>query len=119
MAQAAALGAMAMRCLWMSMPKGSWIDDTSLRSTAEALAQAGVSIMTNAPGDHAFPPILALRQAGVQVFSGNDNIQDAWWPFGNGYMLQRVMLVAYRSGFRSDEELLIALDMATHAAAAF
>lgn len=60
--------------------------------------------MTNAPGDHAFPPILALRQAGVQMFSGNDNIQDAWWPFGNGYMLQRVMLVAYRSGFRSDEE---------------
>ncbi|MDR3098519.1 MAG: amidohydrolase family protein [Paraburkholderia sp.] len=85
---------------------------------ADALAAAGVSIMTNAPGDRAFPPILPLRAAGVRVFSGNDNIQDAWWPYGNGDMLQRAMLLGYRSGFYTDEELLVALDMATEAGAA-
>ncbi|MFD1558419.1 amidohydrolase family protein [Paraburkholderia silviterrae] len=85
---------------------------------ADALAAAGVSIMTNAPGDRAFPPILQLRAAGVRVFSGNDNIQDAWWPYGNGDMLQRAMLLGYRSGFYTDEELLVALDMATEAGAA-
>lgn len=55
---------------------------------------------------------------GVRVFTGNDNIQDAWWPYGNGDMLQRAMLVSYRSGFNTDEELRVALDMATEASAA-
>jgi cytosine deaminase len=86
--------------------------------TAAALAEGGVSIMTNAPGDRAFPPVLPLRAAGVRVFTGNDNIQDAWWPYGNGDMLQRAMLVGYRSGFYTDDALHVALDMATHAAAA-
>jgi len=85
---------------------------------ADALAAAGVSIMTNAPGERAFPPILQLRAAGVRVFSGNDNIQDAWWPYGNGDMLQRAMLLGYRSGFYTDAELRVALDMATEAGAA-
>ena len=85
---------------------------------AMALAEAGVSIMTNAPGDRPFPPVLRLREAGVNVFAGNDNIRDAWWPYGNGDMLQRANLVGYRSGFYTDNELLVALDMATHAGAA-
>ncbi|WP_321795143.1 amidohydrolase family protein [Caballeronia sp. J97] len=85
---------------------------------ASALADAGVSIMTNAPGDRAFPPILRLREAGVRVFTGNDNIQDAWWPYGNGDMLQRAMLIGYRSGFYTDDELRVALHMATDAGAA-
>ncbi|OAJ54434.1 cytosine deaminase [Paraburkholderia ginsengiterrae] len=85
---------------------------------AEALAQAGVSIMTNAPGDRAFPPILQLRAAGVRVFAGNDNIQDAWWPYGNGDMLQRAMLIGYRSGFYTDAELHVALQMVTESGAA-
>lgn len=91
---------------------------TVVGQVAEALADADVSIMTNAPGDRAFPPILQLRQAGVRVFAGNDNIQDAWWPYGNGDMLQRAMLVGYRSGFYTDEDLRVALHMATDAAAA-
>jgi cytosine/adenosine deaminase-related metal-dependent hydrolase len=86
--------------------------------TAAALSEAGVSIMTNAPGDRPFPPVLQLRAAGVRVFSGNDNIRDAWWPYGNGDMLQRAMMIGYRSGFYTDEELLVALDMATYAGAA-
>ncbi|MFM0028927.1 amidohydrolase family protein [Paraburkholderia madseniana] len=88
-----------------------------LDRVAAALAEAGISIMTNAPGDRAFPPILQLRAAGVRVFAGNDNIQDAWWPYGNGDMLQRAMLVGYRSGFYTDEELRVALHMATEAGA--
>ncbi|MBL3940582.1 metal-dependent hydrolase, partial [Bacteroides thetaiotaomicron] len=71
----------------------------------------------NAPGDCAFPPVQQLRDAGVHVFAGNDNIRDAWWPYGNGDMLQRAMMVGYRSGFYTDEALGIALDIATHAGA--
>lgn len=91
---------------------------SQVERVACALADAGVAIMTNAPGDRAFPPVLQLRAAGVRVFSGNDNIQDAWWPYGNGDMLQRAMLVGYRSGFYTDEALRVALEMVTEAGAA-
>lgn len=83
----------------------------------EALAVAGVAIMSNAPGDHPFPPLRALHDAGVRVFAGNDNIRDCWWPYGNGDLLQRAMLLGYRSGFHTDADLMLALDMVTtHAA---
>jgi len=85
--------------------------------TAAALAEAGVAIMTNAPGDRPFPPVMRLSDAGVHVFAGNDNIRDAWWPYGNGDLLQRAMLIGYRSGFYTDDALRLALDMITHAGA--
>lgn len=94
------------------------VPDDEVERIAADLARAGVSILTNAPGDHAFPPILRLRGAGVNVFAGNDNIRDAWWPYGNADMLQRAMLIGYRSGFYSDEDLNLALAMATTAGAA-
>lgn len=84
---------------------------------ADVLAESGVSILTNAPGDRAFPPIRQLHRAGVRVLSGNDNIQDAWWPYGNGDMLQRAMIVGYRSGLYTDEDLHLALRMATETGA--
>ncbi len=86
-------------------------------STAEQLAETGVSIMTNAPGDHAFPPVLALREAGVTIFAGNDDIRDSWWPYGDADMLERAMLIGYRSGFLTDEELAVAFDMVSDSAA--
>lgn len=93
------------------------VDAASCDHAARALADAGVAIMTNAPGTHAFPPVLRLRAAGVRVFAGNDNIRDAWWPYGSGDMLQRAMLIGYRSGFYSDADLRVAFDLATQAAA--
>jgi cytosine/adenosine deaminase-related metal-dependent hydrolase len=93
------------------------VSDEVVDRTANVLAEAGIAIMTNAPGDRPFPPVLRLRAAGVHVFAGNDNIRDAWWPYGNGDMLQRANLIGYRSGFYTDNELLVALDMATDAGA--
>lgn len=84
---------------------------------AEQLADAGVSILTNAPGNRPFPSVQQLRAAGVTVTTGNDNIRDAWWPYGDADMLERAMLLAYRSGFLTDEQLAIALDLATDSAA--
>lgn len=90
--------------------------DAALR-TADALAASGVAIMTNAPGANPFPPVKALRAAGVTVFSGNDNIRDSWWPYGDGDMLNRAMLIGYRSGFYTDEDLAVAFDLVTAAGA--
>jgi cytosine deaminase len=88
-----------------------------LGKTAATLAEAGVAIMTNAPGSYPFPPVLDLRKAGVTVFSGSDNIRDSWWPYGDGDMLGRAMLIGYRSGFYTDEELEVAFDVVTAAGA--
>jgi cytosine deaminase len=83
------------------------------RRTAAKLAEAGVAIMTNAPGAHPFPPVAELTKAGVVVFSGNDNIRDSWWPYGDGDMLGRAMIIGYRSGFYTDGELALAFDVVT------
>lgn len=95
------------------------VPEAVMLQTAELLAAAGVAIMTNAPGNHAFPPVAALTAAGVNIFAGSDNIRDAWWPYGDGDMLERSMLIAYRSGFLTDAELSLAFDLSTtHAAKA-
>ena len=93
------------------------VDQNEAVHAADLLADAGVAITTNAPGDRAFPPIGLLRAAGVRVFAGNDNIRDAWWPYGDADMLGRAMMIGYRSGFFRDADLAIALHMATTDAA--
>lgn len=84
-----------------------------MKKIAALIAKSGVSIMTNAPGNHNFPPVALLRAAGVTVFSGSDNIRDSWWPFGDGDMLRRAEIIAYRSGFYTDPELAAAFDVVT------
>jgi cytosine deaminase len=87
------------------------------KSAADLLAEAGVAIMSHGPGAATMPPIGLLKEHGVEVFSGSDNIRDAWSPFGNGDMLERAMLVGYRANFRHDHELLLAFEMVTAAPA--
>lgn len=89
----------------------------AVKRVAEVLAKSGVAIMTNAPGSRPFPPVALLRDAGVTVFSGNDNIRDSWWPYGDGDMLGRATTIGYRSGFYTDDELKIAFDVVTEAGA--
>ncbi len=89
------------------------IDDAEFGRTAERLARARVAIMTNGPGPVPMPPVLRLRQAGVTVFAGSDNIRDAWSPYGNGDMLERAMLIGYRQGMNSNQDLAELFAMAT------
>jgi cytosine deaminase len=63
------------------------------------------------------PPVAALRAMGVNVCCGSDGIRDAWSPMGNGVMLERAMLLAYRFDWSKDEELRQALEAATSAGA--
>jgi cytosine deaminase len=85
--------------------------------TADVLAESGIAIMSHGPGAATMPPVQMLRGHGVEVFGGSDNIRDAWSPFGNGDMLERAMLIGYRSNFRHDHELQVAYEMVTSAAA--
>jgi cytosine deaminase len=79
--------------------------------TAADLARAGVSIMTSIPGDRSFPPIADLAAAGVNLCLGSDNIRDAWSPMTVLSMMERAMLAAYRSGYRTDHKLRQCLNL--------
>jgi cytosine/adenosine deaminase-related metal-dependent hydrolase len=95
------------------------LDEELFEATASALARAGVAIMTTGPGPVPMPPIKRLQAAGVLVFSGSDNIRDAWSPFGNGDLIERAGILCDRQNFRSDEDLELAFRLVTeHAAVA-
>ena len=73
--------------------------------------------MTSAPSDVAVPPVEALTDMGVTVCCGSDGIRDSWSPFGNGDMLERAFLTAYRFDWNTDEDFRRAIGCATEAAA--
>ena len=76
-----------------------------------------MTLLTAAAYSYPVPPVKRLRAAGVNVACGHDGICDLWGPFGSGDMLERAMHLAYRSTFRRDEDIELALDAATHGGA--
>jgi cytosine deaminase len=89
------------------------IPPSLFEKTADALARAEVAIMTSCPPSAAVPPAPALRERGVTVFAGSDNIRDCWSPYGNGDMLDRAAIIAERHGMFTDRELEEAFALAT------
>ena len=83
----------------------------------ERLAEAQVTLTTAAVYDFPVPPLKKLHAAGVNVACGNDCIRDLWGPYGTGDMLDRAMHVAYRSVFRRDDDIELALHAATYGGA--
>mgnify|MGYP001147953757 CR=1 FL=1 len=77
------------------------------------LAEHGVSIATVAPGRGVMLPVSRMVAAGVVVATGNDGIRDMWNPYATGDMLLRAQMLAWRCGFRTDEDIELALDIAT------
>ena len=84
---------------------------------AAGLADAGVTITTAAIFDFPVPPVKKLRDAGVNVACGHDDIRDLWSPYGSGDLLERAMHLAYRSTFRRDEDIELALEAVTFGSA--
>jgi len=89
-----------------------------LERLIEGLASAGVSLTTVAPGSRPPLPLARLRAAGVAVGLGSDGIRDLWSPWGDGDVLARAALLAWRAGARRDQDLAAALEVATSGGAA-
>jgi cytosine deaminase len=87
------------------------------RAAAALMAEAGVMLVTHGAAGLPLPPIALLRDAGVVVFAGNDDIRDTWSPYGNGDMLERAGLIGWRADFRRDDQVAIAWDLASAAGA--
>ena len=93
------------------------IPPARLERIGRRLADLGISLMTSAPADVAVPPVEELTAMGVTVCCGSDGIRDAWSPLGNGDMLERAFLTAFRFDWNTDEDFRRALGCATVQAA--
>lgn len=83
----------------------------------DLLASHDVAVTTVAPGTRDPLPLQELRWAGVRVGLGQDGIRDYWSPYGNGDMLDRTWQLAFRNGFRRDEQIEMCVDVATRGGA--
>lgn len=93
------------------------ISDAALNRLGRRLADLRISLMTSAPADVPVPPVAALTDMGVVVCCGSDGIRDAWSPLGNGDLLERAFLTAFRFDWATEAQLALALACATHHAA--
>ncbi len=90
----------------------------ALIRVADRLLEAGIGLISAVPGDIPFPPLFDLARRGVPCAIASDSIRDTWNPHGNGDMLDRCWLLSWRSGCRTDDELIAALEMGTRRGAA-
>ena len=90
------------------------VEPTRLEQLFSLLLEQDIAIMTHGPsGTTPFPPVKLLAERGVRLFSGSDGVRDTWSPLNNGDMLERAFLVAYKNGFRHDEDIELALRLCT------
>lgn len=90
------------------------LEPARLEQLISLLLENDIAIMSHAPsGPTPFPPLRLLHERGVRLFTGSDGVRDAWGPLNNGDLLERAYLIAYRSGFRDDPGIELALTMAT------
>jgi cytosine deaminase len=89
-----------------------------LEPLALLLAEAGVAVTTCALGADPVVPFGPLTAAGVLVAVGSDGVRDAWTPFGDGDMIMRAHLLAYRTDARTDDELAACYTLAADGGAA-
>lgn len=88
-------------------------DDCRLGRIAEGLVRAGIALVSSVPGGPRCPPLPRLRELGVAICFGTDNVRDAWNPASVTSMVDRAMLAAYRFDCRTDAALAALIDHAT------
>lgn len=87
--------------------------EARLAPMIQALADTDIGIVSAVPGTRVIPPLFRLATAGVRVAIASDSLRDTWNPHGNGDLLERAWLLAWRLGLKRDDELTAALALAT------
>ncbi|HYG43320.1 MAG TPA: amidohydrolase family protein, partial [Bordetella sp.] len=80
-------------------------------------AEAGVMLATHGAAKWPLPPLALLREQGVTVFAGNDDVRDTWSPYGTGDVLARAALIGWRADYRRDDQLGHVFELITTGAA--
>lgn len=85
-----------------------------LISTLEQLAAAQIRIITAMPLFQSPLPIEKMREMLIPIGLGTDNVYDAWSPFGSGDMLEKASRLAEILGWKDDDRLTLALQLASY-----
>lgn len=79
-----------------------------------ALAALKIHIVSSVPlASNSLPPIQELRQAGVPVHLGCDNVYDSWSPYGDGSLQQKLARLGEILGIKDQIELTQLLGLVT------
>lgn len=79
----------------------------------QQLADEQISIISSVPLNGVIPPLEELRQYGVDVSLGCDNVYDSWSPFGNGNILEKLNRYAEIFGITTQDGLTDCLELVT------
>ncbi|GMA54611.1 hypothetical protein GCM10025857_59680 [Alicyclobacillus contaminans] len=77
------------------------------------LADQQISIISSVPLNGVIPPLEELRQFGVDVSLGCDNVYDSWSPFGNGNVLEKLNRYAEIFNITTQDGLTDCLELVT------
>lgn len=93
------------------------VNEAHLDKLIRLLLDNDIAIMSLGSGTSAFPPLKKLHQAGVTLCTGTDGVHDLWGIYNSVNLLDRVRMLGYRCGFRSDEDVEFLLNIATYGGA--
>ncbi|MFT0848123.1 amidohydrolase family protein [Actinomycetaceae bacterium L2_0104] len=85
----------------------------SLDHLSHTLSDAGIGVAIGVHGLLPVPDVRRLHDDGVALCLGSDSSRWLWAPWGDGDILMRAMMMAYKQYWRTDDDLEFALRMAT------
>ncbi|MHC5375082.1 amidohydrolase family protein [Enterococcus sp. LJL120] len=100
----------------VTISHGYGLQDFSPQESQEifhGLVEQGISLISSVPLDSVRPPLEDIRQAGVQLALGCDNIDDSWSPFGDGSVLEKLNRYTEIYQLTTQEALTEALSLVT------
>lgn len=87
--------------------------DPAIDPLLEEIADYGISLATVAPGSVDPLPLDRILELGIDIALGQDGIRDLWSPWGDADMLGRAGQMAWRAGYRRDEDIEKCVELAT------
>ncbi|MEM1945295.1 MAG: amidohydrolase family protein [Nitrososphaerota archaeon] len=88
-----------------------------LHTVVNILKKAGVSLVVSPHTGRVWAPVRDMLEGGVNVALGQDDINDAYYPFGRGKMLEVAFLAAHLLDMMTPEDAELLIRMITENAA--
>lgn len=79
--------------------------DAAVDPLLERIAEAGIGLAMVAPGNVEPLPLGRIVDLGIGICLGQDGVRDLWSPWGDADMLARAGLMAWRAGYRRDDDI--------------
>ncbi|MBC9248282.1 amidohydrolase family protein [Paracoccus sp. 11-3] len=92
-------------------------DHLRVGSLIDQIAELDIAILTTGAPSATVPSVKRLVAAGVRVGAGCDGIRDTWGPWGQPDMIHRATVIGMKNGFRSDDDLRLALEIVSQGGA--